>query len=221
MHTIIVNKATGDLSTVADQQQMEANVFLTSPAHFNCYPGEVDAATLDWLAQHWQRMIVIGPGLPLTSVSEVIDPTFAYLLITPIVAEGRTTGTFQITPVHLPQAVLFGWAKIRAQGRLDAQFERAKGGRFQSAATGNTRFYDGKDFLLFALAFTLRGASGPFACALSEAAPWGVEMHTPAQMQAVGDDYAAWYQGLQAHYYDRQADIATAQSIEALEAIAW
>jgi hypothetical protein len=219
-HTLIVNR-TGDLSAVATPDDLDAGVFLTAPSHFNLYPCDLDEPTLTWLYEHRDRCQVVGPGLPLLNTTQIADPTYAYVQITAVVENETTTGSFAVTPITVSSGVVFRFVREQVQARLDAAFAEAKLGRFHSSVTGVRRWYDGKDFLLFALAFQARNVTAPFACAASDSAPWGVAEHTPAQLLEVGGEYAAWYQSLQVHYYNRQEAINTAQTIEQLEAVIW
>ena len=211
IRTLLVNHD-GHLSALPTPDEFSLGGFACSPERFYCYEVEVSENDLANIWLNRDRTVVLSVDCPLKVPADSVDPTYFYAAVVAGVP-------LRLVPVAVPPGVDLAYAKAMGQLRLSEQFTREKGRRFVSAALGNDRWYDGADFLLFAMAFVQRGVAGPFSCSPTAQGRWGAEAHTPEQVQAVGFAYSVWYGALQARFYQAQAAMEAAQSVGAADAV--
>lgn len=211
--TLIVNHG-GHLSALPTTDELSLGGYACDPGRFYCYEVMVDDNHLLAIWQHRDNTLVISTDTPIKSVADIVDPTYQYVQVLDEIP-------LRLVPVAVPEGVDLSYAKALATARLARAFAQAKASRFASSALGSPHYYDGSDFLLFAMAFVNIGEAGLFSCASTATGPYAPVPHTVAQVQAAGADFRAWYQNLQATYYGLQTQVDAATTVAEVDAINW
>lgn len=209
MYTLIVNRD-GHLSAMPTTEQFQLGDYATNPAQFVTFAVEATDVVAETLYHNRDRVLVISTDTPIQTPAAIADPNYLYVQV----VDGSP---LTLVLVAVPDEADLTYARFLATSRLSSVFAQKKQGRF--AAGGH--WYDGSDFLLFAIAFVMRGQPDLFACASSESAPFTPVMHTVVQIQEAGGAFATWYQGLQATFYEKQSQLVAATSVAQIEGISW